>query len=95
MATRSKANHRHPLAGAVLLDNLERSNALSSAEVLAQDSVFVPLNLRLVPFRDGFVIGLVDALGHTYAECEYYDTREEADKAWPEWVAALTYTPPA
>jgi hypothetical protein len=96
MATRSKPKHppRQPLAGAVLIDNLERSNALSNADVLAEESVYVPLRLRLVPHRDGFVIGIVDALGHTYAECEYYDDRATADAAWPEWVAALSYTPP-
>lgn len=93
MATKPKSSRR-PLAGAVLIDNLERSNAVSQAEPLASETVYVPLTLRMVPHRDGFVIGIVDSLGHTYAECEYYDDRAHADAAWPEWVQALSYTPP-
>jgi hypothetical protein len=84
--------HRTPplplSGGSVLRDNFERANALASGACVHEQTVTLPLHLRMVRWKGGFLIGLIDGRKSTYAECEFFEDEKLADTAWKEWLVA-------
>lgn len=81
-----------PLSGGeVLRDNFERANALASNIPLREEAVTLPIYLRMVRWKGGYLIGLLDGRKATYAECEFFAEGHEKDAlaAWQEWLIAV------